>query len=556
MTQLKSLWLYLTRPANNLENFVDRQMSKMLASWLVSFLFILLILFFVRASGNVATQSEIWVRIILSFVLLIAFFINRRGHYQFACVLLVVVSSLVVIGLAYIESDQAGLQILNYLTVIILFASLFLPPWTIFAIFLLHVLGMIVYDLLIIDITSKQIIDGPLSFNLTLALIIFIITHMRQRLEIARRQKINLERQRFQHLATHSPDFICIINQSSLAIEFLNRDAFMGYPAAQFDSLHALFKIVHPQDLSQVTGFWQDVEQHIQDENNEIEFRIKCQSGAWEWVQNRVTTFNGHNPDTSPHFLSLMTIITERKQIVAAQKLESLGIMASGIAHDFNNLLVAILGQTELALRKLPPDNKARSHIEKAVSASNRAASITKQLLAYSGHGRFHISELSLNTLIQENIDLIQAACPKQIMFHIQLYPDLPRIEADAGQMQQLIMNLILNGAEAIGNQQGCVTITTSVEHVESSSDYLSTQYGLSLQTGAYVTLTIEDDGQGIDSQTLPHIFEPFFTTKEMGRGLGLSATLGIIRGHQGGISVQSKPGIGTTFKLLFPTIE
>ncbi len=531
-------------------------MSQLLASWLLSFLLIILLLFILRMSTGVATRPELWVRIILCLILLIAYLINRQGRYNLASMIAVISSSLIVMGLAAIEDSETGLQILNYLTVIILFASLFLAPWAIFAVFTLHTLGMIAYDFLLADVTWRQIVNGPLSFNLTVALVIFLITLIRNRLEIERQQKIDWERQRFQHLAFHSPDFICIVNQSSFAIEFVNKETFLGYATHQFDSLHSIFQIVHPQDLPQVTTFWQDVMQCASEADKEIEYRVKRQSDEWEWVQNRVATLTFDNNHASHLILSLMTIITERKQVVAAQKLESLGVMAGGVAHDFNNLLVGILGQTSLALHKLSADNAARSHIEKAMLAGNRAASIAKQLLAYSGHGRFEIRPLSLNALIEENITFFEVAIPKHVIMHTQLLPDLPTIEADEGQIQQLIMNLIINGAEAIGTKPGSVTIKTDIETVESGAGFFSSQYGFRLQPGAYVSLTIRDDGQGMDPQTITRIFEPFFTTKMMGRGLGLAAVLGIVRGHHGGITVHSKPGEGTQFKLLLPVAD
>ncbi|KAA3662046.1 MAG: hypothetical protein DWQ04_14595, partial [Chloroflexi bacterium] len=507
MPPIKNIWTKMTKPTDALENFVDRQMSQLLASWLLFFFLIILILFILRMPSGVSTRPELWVRIALCFIIFIAYYINRRGRYYPAVILVVVSSTLMVIGLAAIEGSEAGLQILNYLTVIILFASLFLASWSILAVFLLHMVGIFAYSFFLADVTLGQIINGPLSFNLTVALIILLITRIRNRLEVERREKIDWERQRFQHLAFHSPDFIFIVNQASRVIEFVNKESFLGYPTHQFDSLHSLFQIVHPQDLTQVDTFWQDIMQCVPEADCEIEYRIKHQSDEWEWVHNRVATLSFDNGNASKQVLSLMTIVTERKQVIAAQKLESLGLMAGGVAHDFNNLLVGILGQTSLALHKLPTDNAARPHIEKAVLAGKRAASITKQLLAYSGHGRFETRSISLNNLVEENISFFRVAIPKNVIIQTQLYPDLPTIEADEGQIQQIIMNLILNGAEAVVAQSGTVTITTGTENVESNDGFFSSHYGLHFKTGLYVTLTICDDGQGMDQQTMTRLF-------------------------------------------------
>lgn len=240
--------------------------------------------------------------------------------------------------------------------------------------------------------------------------------------------------------------------------------------------------------------------------------------------------------------------------LLQSQKLESLAVLAGGVAHDFNNLLVAILGQTSLAKAKLPADSDARKNIDKAIKAAERAADLTRQMLAYSGRGQFEVQLVSLNSLISLNLHLFEAAVPKNVRVRAQLYQSLPPIEADIGQIQQVVMNLILNAAEAIGNQPGTVVVTTNTCNVDSSDvDFWQRTGGDALKPGAYVSLEVHDDGCGMDADTLSKIFDPFFTTKFTGRGLGLAAVLGIVRGHKAGLRVESKRGEGTTFKLIFP---
>jgi signal transduction histidine kinase len=247
----------------------------------------------------------------------------------------------------------------------------------------------------------------------------------------------------------------------------------------------------------------------------------------------------------------------EKRQAEAAlrraQKLESLGVLAGGIAHDFNNLLVAMLGQTSLALAKLPLESSARNHVEKAVKAAERAADLTRQMLAYSGRGQFEIRLVNLNALIRENLHLFEVAVPKNVQLRAQPAEALPLIEADAGQMQQVIMNLIINAAEAIGERPGVVTVITGARtlHEDDSQQWQYTSEPL--PPGRYVTLEVRDNGSGMDAETLSRIFDPFFTTKFTGRGLGLAAVLGIVRGHHGGLRVDSEVGRGTTFRLAFP---
>ncbi len=252
--------------------------------------------------------------------------------------------------------------------------------------------------------------------------------------------------------------------------------------------------------------------------------------------------------------------ITERKRTEEAlrqmQKTESLGVLAGGVAHDFNNLLVAMLGQTSLAQAKLSNESPARPHIEKAVGAAERAADLTRQMLAYSGRGHFETRPINLNSLITENLHLFQASLPKNIHLRSELSDSLPLIMADAGQMQQVIMNLIINGAQSIEEESGQVMVTTGVMMLE-EGDGRYTQYtGNKLIPGQYVTLEVSDNGRGMPADTLSKIFDPFFSTKETGHGLGLAAVLGVVRGHRGGLTVYSEVGEGTIFKLLFPVSQ
>lgn len=249
--------------------------------------------------------------------------------------------------------------------------------------------------------------------------------------------------------------------------------------------------------------------------------------------------------------------ITERLRTEAAlrqtQKMESLGVLAGGIAHDFNNLLVAMLGQTSLALSKLSPSSEARLHVEKAVLAASRAADLTRQLLAYSGGGQFEQRPMQLNALILENLHLFEVAIPKHVQLRSDLAADLPLIDGDTGQIQQVIMNLIINASEAIGEQPGMVRVTTRPIMLVGDEGYWTQYTGTRLPAGQYVQVAVSDTGSGMSADTLARIFDPFFTTKFTGRGLGLAAVLGIVRSHGGGLQVKSQSGQGTTFQLLFP---
>jgi PAS domain S-box-containing protein len=248
--------------------------------------------------------------------------------------------------------------------------------------------------------------------------------------------------------------------------------------------------------------------------------------------------------------------ISERKalesQLLQTQKLESLGVLAGGVAHDFNNLLTGILGNASLVADSLPPSDPHRRILEECVKAAERAAHLTRQLLAYAGKGQFVIEAVNLSSLVKEISTLVQTSIPRKVQVRLELQPDVPAIEADTGQLQQVIMNLVINAAEAIGDNVGLVVVTTGEQEVNESYSAI-VWANAELRPSRYVTLEVHDSGSGMDEATLQRIFDPFFTTKFTGRGLGLAAVSGIVRAHKGAMKVYSVPGKGTTFKLLFP---
>ena len=249
----------------------------------------------------------------------------------------------------------------------------------------------------------------------------------------------------------------------------------------------------------------------------------------------------------------------ERRQFDArvqnAQRLESLGVLAGGVAHDFNNLLTAVLGNTGLALMHLAPGAPARRFVQEAEAATLRAAELSSQMLAYSGKGRFVITRVDLSRVVEEMQRLLAAAVPRRCGFYLDLARDLPATDADAAQIRQVIMNLITNAAEAIGENDGIITIRTRVLELDGGTAG-GAHLDEPLPAGRYVELQVSDTGCGMDAQTQARVFEPFFTTKFAGRGLGMAAVLGIVRGHHGAIWVESAPGQGSTFRVLFPAAD
>jgi PAS domain S-box-containing protein len=248
--------------------------------------------------------------------------------------------------------------------------------------------------------------------------------------------------------------------------------------------------------------------------------------------------------------------VTERRQMeqamLHAQKLESLGVLAGGIAHDFNNLLAVILGNADLALNDSSLNASTRNYLEQVESASHRGAELCKQMLAYSGKGRFVIQRVNLNTLVREMTHLLEVSISKKAVLKYHFADQLPAVEVDATQIRQVIMNLVVNASDAIGEKSGVITITTGAMRADRA--YLNDIFlAPELPEGDYVYIEVADTGCGMDAETRSRIFDPFFTTKFTGRGLGLAAVLGIARGHSGVIKVYSEPGRGSTFKFLLP---
>ena len=242
-------------------------------------------------------------------------------------------------------------------------------------------------------------------------------------------------------------------------------------------------------------------------------------------------------------------------QVQHVQKLESLGVLAGGIAHDFNNLLTGILGNADLALHVLPGQSPAELHLRRLHVAARRAADLCRQMLAYSGRGSLLVAPLSLNDVVHEMTHMLDVSVSKKASLSFELGDELPAVKADASQVGQVVMNLLTNASEAIGDQVGVITVRTGVMS-PTAADLSENCTELPLEESRYAFLEVRDTGCGMAPEVVERMFDPFYTTKFTGRGLGLAAVLGIVRGHRGGIKVNSTPGRGTTVKVLFPTTD
>ena len=305
---------------------------------------------------------------------------------------------------------------------------------------------------------------------------------------------------------------------------------------------------IHREDRERVVSAWHEALQNRS--RFEVEFRLGTTEHGYRWHLALAVPQSGN--DSVNHWFGTFTDIEDRRRaeqaLLQRQKLESTGLLAGGIAHDFNNLLVGILGGISYALESPPGSDEARPLLQSALLASERAAMLVRQMLAYAGKGKFVIEAVNLQELVRSTCNLVRATVPKVVHLDIQTSRDTPMLEADSSQIQQIVMNLIINAAEAIGDDKpGIVSVRTGrqVLRAEDSLDGLG--------PGLYALLEVIDTGCGMSEEVQSRIFEPFYTTKFTGRGLGLAAVMGIVRAAKGAIRVQSAPGEGTTFRVLLP---
>ena len=318
-----------------------------------------------------------------------------------------------------------------------------------------------------------------------------------------------------------------------------------------FDEGGSFLESIHPADRTRAAEFR---ERSFRGERSEEVCRIVRPDGAIRWIRN--LAFPVHT-DTGAveHVAGLAVDITEHvqweQQRAQAAKMDALGVLAGGLAHDFNNLLTTILGNAGLALDVVGGRHPATGLLRDVISSSERAAFLVSQILAYSGKGRFFIELLDLSITTGDFLEEVAEALPANVQLRTELARGLPRLEADRNQLRQLIANLYLNAVEAIGENEGTITIITGSE--AAGFEERGAGGDKSCGCGTHVFLRVQDTGCGIEEAVRPRIFDPFFTTKFVGRGLGLSAAHGIVHAHAGVIRVDSQLGAGTTFTCLFP---
>lgn len=252
---------------------------------------------------------------------------------------------------------------------------------------------------------------------------------------------------------------------------------------------------------------------------------------------------------------SLKKELQEQKlalEMQQAQKLESLGLMAGGIAHDFNNLLVGVLGNVDLALLDVDPHSPFKPYLDKILKGATRLSELTNQMLAFSGRGTYILEPVNLSDLAKKLLPLVQTTASKKVSFRTEFESDLPSIQADSSQLQQVVVNLITNAIESIGDSRGTISVSTGTtkcpDKISKAKDGFRAKY--------CAFLKVADNGSGISDEVKKRIFDPFFTTKFTGRGLGLATVIGIVQSHHGEIHLETVSGEGSAFTVFFPITD
>jgi two-component system, cell cycle sensor histidine kinase and response regulator CckA len=365
-------------------------------------------------------------------------------------------------------------------------------------------------------------------------------------------QALRESEERFRNLANTAPVGIWATGPDQLA-SFFNKTA-LAFLGRSMEELRRgrWTERVHPDDVDRVySTYVSAVEARSR---FRIEYRMRRADNQYRWVLNTGvprfvnSVYVGHIGTV----IDTTDLKRSHEQMLATQKLESLGVLAAGIGHDFNNMLGAIFAESDLALTEVFPGSPVGEGLERIKGVAVRASEIVKLLFAYAGGTEISMEQVDISVLVEEMLQLLKGSFSEQVTLRTSLATNLPLIRANAGQLRQVVLNLILNALEALEHREGTLVVATArMQHSQSSAR----EYERERTEGEYVRLLVSDTGCGMTEEVRSKAFDPFYTTKFLGRGLGLAAVEGILRSHGGSINVRSAPGMGSTFEVLLPCI-
>ena len=361
-------------------------------------------------------------------------------------------------------------------------------------------------------------------------------------------EKLKASKEQYERLLNSAPDMVFSSRMDDFKIISVNDRGCEGYGYSREELLNmTIFDLeVDPPTRRQIREIYASM--NIGDTNEIYKGVNKRKNGSHFYAHVRFTRIDEEHQVA--HVRDISERIDLEAQLRQSQKMESLGTLAGGIAHDFNNILGIILGNTEMCMRKLPEDGKARKHLESIYKSGKRAVNLVRQIMTFSRMDTTSFKPLNLSLVVHEALKMARATIPTNIQIHQNLSEDCPAICADETQMHQIILNLCANAHHAMEETGGTLEIT-----LEEVRDYPSS---MDMGDGPCLKLTVKDSGQGIELDDLEQIFDPFFTTKDIGKGtgLGLAVVHGIVEKHRGKITVESQRSQGTVFSIFFPTIE
>jgi two-component system, cell cycle sensor histidine kinase and response regulator CckA len=372
----------------------------------------------------------------------------------------------------------------------------------------------------------------------------------RKRIEAALRES----EERFRNLADSAPVMIWVAGPDRV-LNFFNKTwlDFVGRTLKQ-ELSNGWIENLHPDDVERFSASYSSA--FDARKSFRTECRLRRADGEYRWALCTGVPRVGPDGVFAGYIGSDIDITDMRRaqeEAQALQKLESLGVLAGGIAHDFNNLLGSILTNCELVLSDLPGSSPAYSEVQAIQSVADRAAEIVRQMMAYAGQESPVLETVDVSGLVSDMLQLLKVSISKSAVLRVDLPASLPVVRANAAQIRQVVMNLITNASEAIGQKAGLITVAVSKQRLNSAEH----KEGMpDLSPGDYVRLEVTDTGCGMTEEIRARIFDPFFTTKFAGRGLGLASVQGIVRSHGGAIRVESSPGRGSRFEVLLPCSE
>ena len=546
MYWISRFWIRATLPSPKIRGPLNRQQAALVASLFLGLMFIgtLAQVISVIAAPPAGKGASILGGLFTLALAGFAYWISRSRFYLVAAASFIIVFDLLILATGARISNP---DILLYLLIPALFSSVFISTRVVLMLTGINLIGA---ALIISRTPGLDPIDGLsqiIAPLLMVTLLFIIVTRHRDNLETEQRAELQESHERYQTLVESTFEGVITVqdgriveaNRGFIGLFGDHAPTVIGQPIDVFipeakTLLDMPLSEVPPREVQGITANGQRLE---------IELVARPYTRRGE---------SGH--------VMAMRDVSEKKLAEAAlqqaQRLESLGLLAGGIAHDFNNVLTGILMQGSLALRKLAPTAAAQSHVQKMVDSAERASQLTRQLLAYAGKGQIAIALFDINALIRDSRLFLGASLSRRVELRLRLAETPLFMQGDTGQIQQILLNLVLNAAEAMEDRPGQITITTTAHELmdrQQASRYL---HGVDLSLGHYVRLEVQDTGKGMEPDTLRRVFDPFFTTQKTGHGLGLASTLGIIRAHHGAVAVDSAPNQGTRFSILLPRAE